>query len=110
MSKEWADWREQVFARDNYTCRVCSSKEDIEPHHIIPKAMRLDLIFEVSNGMTLCKKCHKELHHLYGGVENQVKFREALKGVTVSQALKKLGKVQRLNGLVERQEIVQSLQ
>jgi len=110
MSRDWALWREDVFKRDDYACRVCGSKEHIEPHHIIPKTMRLDLIFEVSNGLTLCKECHKQLHHLYGGVKNQVKFREALKGVTVSQAQYYLGKVQRLYGLAERQEKVQSLQ
>ena len=51
-----------------------------------------------------------EDNYLYGCVKNQVKFREAPKGVTVSQAQYYFGKVQRLYGLAERQEKVQSLQ
>jgi 5-methylcytosine-specific restriction endonuclease McrA len=31
----------------------------IEAHHIFPKSQYPSLIFRVTNGITLCKPCHK---------------------------------------------------
>ena len=39
-SKEWQNWRQSVFERDNYTCRHCQKKNGngktifLEAHHI----------------------------------------------------------------------------
>jgi hypothetical protein len=54
-------WRKIVFARDDYTCMLCDKRGgDLEPHHIIPRRDSKELIYEVSNGATLCKTCHKK--------------------------------------------------
>lgn len=60
-SEGWSKWRKSVFERDNYTCQECGYKGDkLEPHHIKPKSIYPDLVFEVSNGLTLCKSCHRK--------------------------------------------------
>lgn len=59
-SDEWTKWREQVFQRDNYTCQLCAEKgKELHPHHIKQKCDFPDLIFDVDNGITLCKECHR---------------------------------------------------
>ena len=69
-------WREAVFARDNYTCQKCEAKTGngkrvyLHPHHIFNFAQFINFRFEVFNGITFCKKCHKEFHKIYGTTNN----------------------------------------
>jgi hypothetical protein len=54
-------WRKAVFERDDYTCQDCSRRGgDLEAHHLRPWSLYHDLRFEVSNGQTLCVKCHRK--------------------------------------------------
>jgi hypothetical protein len=60
-------WRNAVLARDAYTCercgRVCKKYErGLAAHHIFPWAESPATRFDLSNGMTLCRACHMELH------------------------------------------------
>lgn len=60
-SLEMRNWRKMVFERDNYTCVLCFVKGSyLEADHIKPWAYFPELRFELSNGRTLCKKCHSE--------------------------------------------------
>jgi hypothetical protein len=53
-------WRESVFKRDDYTCQNCGLRGVyLESHHINAWATHPNLRFELSNGLTLCKDCHK---------------------------------------------------
>ena len=64
---EYKLWRKKVFERDNYTCQFCGQRGgDLEADHIKPWALYPKLRFEVSNGRTLCKKCHKTTFRFYG--------------------------------------------
>ena len=83
---EYKQWRTQVFKRDNYTCQECGKKEVyLEAHHlksfsnILQEFLqqynqfspiedketltRLAITYEpfwnINNGKTLCKNCHK---------------------------------------------------
>lgn len=57
------EWRKAVFERDNYTCKACSKVGGhLVAHHIVPYSTNKKLRFNVDNGITLCKTCHKEFH------------------------------------------------
>lgn len=58
-SREWANWRTAVFQRDNYRCMDCGIEGYLEPHHIIPLKVAMEKVFEVTNGITLCRPCHR---------------------------------------------------
>lgn len=63
-SSEWKDWRKKVYERDNYTCRGCGikgrKKRTFDPHHILPVRDFPHLKYNIDNGITLCKDCHKK--------------------------------------------------
>lgn len=61
-SPAYKAWRKSVFIRDGYLC-VLGGKEHgsrLEADHIKPFALFPELRFDVSNGRTLCKACHKK--------------------------------------------------
>lgn len=61
-------WREKVFERDDYTCQTCKAKSGngkailLHPHHIKSYTHYPKLRYKISNGTTLCKNCHNNLH------------------------------------------------
>jgi len=58
-SEKYKLWRKAVFERDNYTCQECGIKGGyLHAHHIKPKSLYPELMFDVNNGKTYCKKCH----------------------------------------------------
>lgn len=59
-SFEGVKWRKAVFERDDYTCRMCGKKGGfIEADHIKPFCDYPELRYELSNGRTLCRGCHR---------------------------------------------------
>lgn len=74
-SIEYKKWRENVFEKDNYLCQCCGSNRNLNAHHIECFSDCVDLRYEVSNGITLCEKCHmpnfeNSFHNLYGTHHN----------------------------------------
>lgn len=80
-SEKYKTWRAEVYRRDGWTCQTCGLRghgNDIEAHHIktvsellkqvqiagisyeekYQLAMSISELFDVSNGVTLCKDCH----------------------------------------------------
>lgn len=84
---EYKDWRKEIFERDNFTCQKCNKKGIyLNAHHIKPFAMILNEFlkeynqfspiedketllrlatkykpfWDIKNGITLCKDCHKD--------------------------------------------------
>ena len=80
------NWRKEVFERDNYTCQMCGQYGgQLEAHHIealsilfdeflrhysqfspiedketlVRLAMTYEVFWDIDNGITLCKKCHR---------------------------------------------------
>jgi hypothetical protein len=62
-SSKFKEWRISVFERDKYTCVDCGKLGGtLHAHHILPFATHKELRFEITNGKTLCVKCHKTYH------------------------------------------------
>ena len=70
-------WRIEVFKRDNYTCQICEEWGGrLHAHHIkwfsiileenniktLTEALHCDELWDINNGITLCKKCHNKIH------------------------------------------------
>ena len=60
--KDYRSWRRKILQRDNRTCKMCESIEKPIAHHIVEAKERPDLKYEITNGITLCQKCHIEVH------------------------------------------------
>lgn len=86
---KYNSWRNEVYKRDNYTCKNCGKRGGVlNAHHDIHlsdiieqfceqnniviseikredifKMITNDIFFDKSNGITLCKVCHKEKHN-----------------------------------------------
>lgn len=64
---EWKAWRRLVYARDHMCCVLCQrypkrTNDPFDPHHIKRKADFPELTFDVDNGVTLCRACHRTVH------------------------------------------------
>lgn len=46
--------------RDLYTCQICGSADYVEGHHIMN--YQYGGAASVDNIVTLCRKCHKQVH------------------------------------------------
>lgn len=69
------EWRNKVYSRDKYTCVLCKNNKggNLNADHIVPlsvllkehkvltlsDAIKCKDLWDVSNGRTLCVKCHK---------------------------------------------------
>lgn len=74
------NWAEAVKTRDNYTCQKCGrhgEDRSTHAHHIVPFDDDPSLRFVISNGLTLCARCHKR-HHMararQSNAENQLRL------------------------------------
>lgn len=61
-ANELREWRLAVYRRDNFRCRECGAKGDINAHHIKYWSTHIELRFDVDNGITLCVDCHWRAH------------------------------------------------
>ena len=64
-SLEYQIWRNEVYKRDNWTCRLCRkkcNKKEIVAHHLRLFSEFPELRFSVDNGITLCRSCHLKVH------------------------------------------------
>jgi 5-methylcytosine-specific restriction endonuclease McrA len=78
-TKKYITWTKQVLKRDKCTCKRCGSKTDITVHHIcslqnlliknkvnsFKEAKNCEELWDINNGITLCKKCHLKEHDIY---------------------------------------------
>ena len=63
LSDRELEWSCQVKKRDGYCCERCG-KYDLNnhAHHIAPRGRAPERKFDLSNGVTLCWKCHHFVH------------------------------------------------
>lgn len=56
-------WARAVIARDNAACRHCGATDvELHAHHIKSFVDHPDLRWDISNGLTLCYRCHWTVH------------------------------------------------
>jgi hypothetical protein len=76
--QEYLDWRKAVFKRDWFKCQDCGSKKSgsFHAHHLmylstivysynittIEEARACPALWDIDNGVTLCKDCHHSRH------------------------------------------------
>ncbi len=60
---ELKKWKKIIRKRDKNRCRFprCSSRKKLQVHHIYPFAQYIGLRYDISNGILLCKECHKKV-------------------------------------------------
>lgn len=78
----YKDFIKEVFERDNYTCQCCGDNKghNLNAHHLNSYDWDKEHRTDINNGITLCEKCHKEFHHIYGyGDNTKEQFEEYLK-------------------------------
>ena len=88
-SDNYKKWRVSIYERDNYTCKDCNkNSHNLEAHHkkgfvkifenflikynsfsiikneeiLLKLAINYKPFWDITNGMTLCKKCHLKRH------------------------------------------------
>ena len=59
MNPEYRVWRKAVIKRDKGLCRRCHATKNLQVHHIYRFNDRPHLRWDVGNGITLCKQCHR---------------------------------------------------
>jgi 5-methylcytosine-specific restriction endonuclease McrA len=59
---EYKEWRESIYNRDNYTCQMCGTRGGpLEADHIKPWFLYPEFRYDLTNGRTLCRSCHRSL-------------------------------------------------
>lgn len=93
---KYQEWRNEILKRDDFTCQFCGVKQGwnkqlkirfyFEVDHIIPlcvlihkhniqnseQAILCDAIWNISNGRSLCKECHKKTETYNKNLEHQI--------------------------------------
>ena len=64
QNKKWFDKRNEILKRDNHTCTVCGSNNNLCVHHTFYWSNKFAKAWEYPNNslITVCSKCHEEYH------------------------------------------------
>jgi thymidylate synthase (FAD) len=61
-----------IHHKYNYTCQKCGeNKSDLHAHHIIPVCQDESKSYDLKNLITVCRKCHSEIHK---SLESEMEF------------------------------------
>jgi len=63
LDSKWLNKRKAILKRDEYKCTKCSSKEILQIHHTKYVAKKKPWEYSNSDLITLCSKCHTEIHN-----------------------------------------------
>lgn len=76
-------WAKKIYKQNNYQCLACGYRAGgnirLEAHHIVPKSINPKLAYRLSNGVTLCSKCHRtddDAYHAVCGIKGSVELFE----------------------------------
>lgn len=88
---KYRQWRENIFKRDNWTCKICFKRGNgilhadhypitfsriINTYKIVSlkETKKCSMLWETINGRTLCKECHRETETYGQSLERQEKI------------------------------------
>lgn len=76
---KYRQWRYDVFTRDKFKCQDCGDEKggNLHAHHIktvqeifdefnlktTEEISNCEALWDINNGVTLCKECHYKLHN-----------------------------------------------
>ena len=66
------EWKRKVKQRDQFICQRCKmagTSNQVQAHHKMPVWFMPELQLNLDNGITLCKRCHKQLHGASGTIK-----------------------------------------
>lgn len=92
---EYLAFIKRTLARDNYTCQCCGNTEsgNLEVHHLNGYNWCIKGRTDETNGVVLCKMCHKNFHQNFGVGNNTRKQYEKWIGRAV-------GELEKYNGVL----------
>ncbi len=85
-SPEYKAWREKILGRDESACVMCGSRQKLQAHHLKPRTAHPELTFDLANGITLCKPCHRKIRGREQEWESKFKNLLWLRGWAVGMA------------------------
>lgn len=86
---EYDKFIQKVLLRDNYTCQCCKTTNcKLNVHHLDGYDWCSENRINEQNGITLCVKCHKNFHSIYGYGGNTKKQFEEWIGYSVDNLKK----------------------
>lgn len=62
LNRKEEKWFQRLLDKNNQ-CQACGTKDNLQPHHIVPCHVYDKLYFDVDNGAVLCQSCHDRYHH-----------------------------------------------
>ena len=67
---KWNAFRKRMYKSYGYLCKVCRQRGKLHVHHLVPRSVRPDWLYNVENCICLCEKCHMELPSSNKNVSN----------------------------------------
>lgn len=64
LSWKWSKFLEEYWEKYPKECSICGTRRRVELHHIVPRHIAPDRIFDESNVIALCRSCHLRWGHL----------------------------------------------
>lgn len=92
-TNKWVDLRNSILIRDKYMCQSCKANNRMTNatcvHHVFPLHTYPQYAYERWNLMSLCDKCHDEMHNHYTGELSKkgmlfLRSIAAVKGIEIS--------------------------
>lgn len=76
---KWKSLRKSILVRDKYMCQRCKEnglmREAEQVHHIFPREQYHEYEYCRWNLISLCNKCHNEMHNRFNGELSQIGLR-----------------------------------
>lgn len=68
-SQQWKNKRAEILLRDHEKCKICGCCNNLQVHHVYSLDSNPELKLENSNLITLCDRCHHDVHNqVYGTI------------------------------------------